>query len=190
LQGCGSLDLPDARLPGFDSTPGVSDWDALSARLVSTYIDVRKQMNPNGHLLVLTYPIALPETLGPSCSSGIAPLRPNDLVLANALSLKLGDTIVDAVAKANAQMTALGLTSNIDVVDWRLQTGQHPVRVTRTIAGVTHTTAFNPDGICTEHPMLNGISITGEFIDTLHPTDFGYEAAAKLVTQRLAAIYS
>jgi hypothetical protein len=170
---CASYDRPGDDLPGIAPVPGRTDWDVLTERLTTTFVAIRAAMAPDGWLYALSYPIPAPEQLGATCPSGTAPLKPRDIVLADAMALRLGDAIHDAVDRANDAVT--GRPGHVVFVDWRLAAGA-PERVARSVDGVDHEVAFNPDGLCTPDPMINGIALE-DFGDSFHPTARGSQIA-------------
>jgi hypothetical protein len=168
--GCASYDRPGDDLPGLTADPGRTDWETLTDRLTATFVAIRQTMAPDGWLFALSYPIPAPEQLGATCPSGAAPLKPRDIVLADAMALRLGDAISDAVDRAD-EVLAPSRPGHIVFVDWRLASGA-PVRVTRTVDSVDHSVAFNSDGLCTPDPMINGIA-RADLGDSFHPTTRG-----------------
>jgi lysophospholipase L1-like esterase len=174
--GCASYDRPTDDLPGITPEPGRTDWDTLTDRLTATFVAIRQAMAADGWLFVLSYPIPAPERLGATCPSGSAPLQPRDIVLADAMALRLGDAIADAADRANSALTATR-PGHVVFVDWRVATGS-PSRTTRTVDGVEHDVAFNPDGLCTADPMINGITLA-DLGDSFHPTARGVSVAAR-----------
>jgi lysophospholipase L1-like esterase len=181
--GCASYDRPDDDLPGLTAAPGRTDWDTLTDRLTATFVAIRQIMATDGWLYVLSYPIPAPEQLGTACPSGAAPLKPRDIVLADAMALRLGDAVSDAVDRANDVLTPTR-PGHAVFVDWRVATGA-PKRETRTIDSIDHVVAFNPDGLCTADPMINGIA-GADLGDSFHPTAHGAGIAGQKLAEAIA----
>ena len=159
--------------------PNGSTWDNIYARLVAIYADAREQMDPDGHLYVLSYP--MPFSLGNSCVAGVS----NDEMLAiNALTTRLGDVIYLAAQEANNQV------GNVHFVDWR--TGNRIENLYEVPPGYDNSgerfaVHASPDGLCNDvgnAPLLNAFSLTSKigggfgFDNSFHPTSAGYEVAA------------
>jgi lysophospholipase L1-like esterase len=183
-RGCASYDRAGDDLPGIPPDPTRSDWDVLTDRLTATFVAIRQTMASDGWLYALSYPIPAPEQLGATCPSGGAPLQPRDIVLADAMALRLGDAVKDAVDRANDALAA-SRPGNVAFVDWRLASGS-PTPETRTVDGDEHSVAFNPDGLCTADPMINGIA-SGDLGDSFHPTARGASIAGHDLAEAIAA---
>ncbi len=183
VSGCASYDRPDDDLPALRADPGRTEWQTLTDRLTATFVAIRQTMAADGWLYVLSYPIPAPERLGPTCPSGAAPLKSRDIVLADAMALRLGDAVDDAVDHANEELTPTR-AGHVVFVDWRVASGT-PVRETRTIDSIDHEVAFNPDGLCTAEPIINGIATT-ELGDSFHPTARGAAIAGQKLAEAIA----
>jgi hypothetical protein len=95
-----------------------ASWDGLYDRLVKTYLAIRNAQPAGGQLYVLSYPVAFDNPLHWRLLDRL-PLNRCDLFsdtearLANAMSVRLGDTIFLAVQEANRQVG--GFTSSTGV---------------------------------------------------------------------------
>jgi hypothetical protein len=185
LVGCG-VDSDAMKLA--DQQKGERDsWDGLYDRLVKTYVAVRKAQPPSGHLYVSSYPVPF---------AGIKDWRLSAIALnchtfswqetrlANAMAVRLGDTIYQATRAANKQ---LGKTGNVHFVDWR------PHVTTQRINGRDQRVAYDSAGLCTDKKQkvwtMNGLLLippTGyDLHDSFHPTKVGYAEGAKQLTREL-----
>jgi lysophospholipase L1-like esterase len=189
---CGP-DLLEASPSGGDGgDPDIVSWEDLFGRLRDTYLRIRKQMNPNGHLYVLSYPIPFSLRDEFSQCSGFSPMERR---AANALVNRIGDTIYKAVEAANSGMPGeptpdLG---HVHFVDWR--SGDRIPGGYTTPSGVEIDTYSNPAGLCdpsTKNPEINGkvgalhasINPLSALGNSFHPKSNGYwTAAERLATQ-------
>jgi hypothetical protein len=110
-------------------------------------------------------------------------LQPRDIVLADAMALRLGDAIKEAADRANDALAATR-PGHVVFVDWRVAAGA-PTRTTRSVDGVEHDVAFNPDRLCTTDPMINGIALA-DLGDSFHPTAHGVSIAAHALAEAIA----
>jgi lysophospholipase L1-like esterase len=183
-RGCASYDQPGDDLPGITPDATRSDWEVLTDRLTATFVAIRQTMASDGWLYALSYPIPAPERLGAQCPSGTAPLQPRDIVLADAMALRLGGAIHDAVDRANDSLAATR-PGHVVFVDWRLASGS-PTAEKRNVDGIEHDVAFNPDGLCSANPMINGIAVN-DLGDSFHPTARGATIAGHDLAEAIAA---
>lgn len=163
-------------------------WDELYNRMVTTYVNVRRRMSSTGHLYVLTYPIPFARQNTKSCQ-GFTSTEQN---AANALVTRLGDTIYQAVKRANQLLPSVhGRQGNVHFVDWRAGTrveGGYTIPSGYSGAGKKYATYTSTRGLCNTSgntPYLNG------FVDrawsnpdkqnSFHPNSTGYWKGATLV---------
>ena len=164
-----------------------ASWDGLYDRLVRTYVAIRKQQPAGGHLYVNTYPVPFDNPSHWNRTSQIlqrcGAFSAREAKQANALSVRLGDTIYQAVQEANRQV------GNVHFVDWR------PPVTTERIAGRTQRVAYDPNGLCSRNPIsdatmnplyLPGVAPAGyDWHDSFHPTQRGYARGATVLTDEL-----
>src|SRR5450759_778147 len=114
-------------------------WDGLYNRLVKAYEAVRTAQPATGHLYVLSYPVPFSnpdKDWGVAFSTlGCSTFSKSNAQLANAMVVRLGDTIARAVQKANSEK------GNIHFVDWR------PPIVTQQLNGRRQRVAYDPKGL-------------------------------------------
>jgi GDSL-like Lipase/Acylhydrolase family len=161
-------------------------WDGLYDRLVKTYVAIRKAQPAGGQLYVLSYPVPfdnplhwrLDRFLLNNCNG----FSRNEARLANAMSVRLGDTIFLAVQEANRQV------GGIHFVDWR------PPVTTERINGREQRVAYDPNGLCSRNGPssadMNGLYFPiappglGKD-DSFHPTRRGYSNGASSLVDAL-----
>lgn len=130
-------------------------WDGLYDRLVKTYFAISKQQSANGQLYVNSYPVPFDNPTHWKLTNRIlqtcGPFSATEARQANAMSVRLGDTIYLAVQEANRK---LGKTS-VHFVDWR------PSVTAEVIAGRRQRVAYDSNGLCSSNPAsdatMNGL---------------------------------
>lgn len=161
-------------------------WELLQERLSARYLDIRREMHPDGSLFVLSYPIPFEITGVPleTCAGFDA----NEMLAANALSTKLGDTIEAAIDEANAALEDEGLPGHVAFVDWRV--GDRLAGGYLAPNGEAYDYIDSPNGICSDGPYLNGFDpatiISGDTSNNFHPNVAGYEFAAAELSDAIA----
>jgi lysophospholipase L1-like esterase len=184
LVGCPSTDQPSDDLVGLKAASGLSGWETLEDRLKSLFVDIQNAMVRGGSLVLLQYPVPFLEAPDRACSSGIVPFGSDDQALSNAAVVRLNSAIQTAARDAADQVRETGGTANITVLEWQQPT---PVIKQLMVRGRKRSVAFNPHGACTALPMVNGVSLTGEFTDSFHPTDEGHQLVAEILAKRIMA---
>jgi lysophospholipase L1-like esterase len=163
-----------------------ASWDGLYDRLVKTYVAIRKAQPASGQLYVLSYPVPFDNPLHwrldllllNNCDG----FSRNEARLANAMSVRLGDTIFLAVQEANRQV------GGVHFVDWR------PPVTTERINGRDQRVAYDPNGLCSRNGPssadMNGLYFPiappglGKD-DSFHPTRRGYSNGASSLVDAL-----
>jgi hypothetical protein len=161
-----------------------SAWDVLYGRLVGSYVDIRKHMNAAGQLFVLSYPLpfARPQDWKKKTCNGS--IQSDEAAAANLFVSRLGDTIYQAVRGADLQLAREGRAGNVHFVDWRT-----PQRAYDRYVGAT--VLYNPDGLCGKGtPMIHGFDLSLPFtwVNTYHPTTYGYDVAARRLASAVEAV--
>lgn len=167
-------------------------WDSLYSRLVTTYVNIRRRMSSTGHLYVVTYPIPFARESSSSCQ-GLSATEQN---AANALVTRLGDTIYQAVQRANTLLPAShGRPGNVHFVDWRRGTREsqgYTVPSGYSGAGSHFDTYRSPYGLCNTSgntPYLNGFVSQAwanpSRNNSFHPNSTGYWRAATIVADAI-----
>lgn len=164
------------------STP-LPSWDDLFNRLVRLYTSTRMQMAPDGHLYVVTYPVAFAGQGALICEG----MSLRDQGAANAFITRLDDTIWQAVQRARSDVQAQGRAGNIHFVEWR--TG-HVATYTSPSHQRFRAYWNSSEGLCNSQgnrPFLNGLTPTGAspsegptayLGNSFHPNSTGYWYAA------------
>ncbi|HEY5182027.1 MAG TPA: SGNH/GDSL hydrolase family protein [Dermatophilaceae bacterium] len=162
-----------------------ASWDGLYDRLVSTYVAIRREQPSGGQLYVNSYPVPFsnplnwsPITLG-TCNT----FSSREAEQANALAVRLGDTIYLAVQEANRRVG----NGNVHFVDWR------PPVTTQKIAGRTQRVAYDANGLCSRNALsestMNGLLVPApagmDWHDSFHPTKRGYGNGASALSDAL-----
>jgi lysophospholipase L1-like esterase len=161
-------------------------WDGLYDRLVKTYVAIRKAQPAGGQLYVLSYPVPFDNPLhwrlGSLLLNNCDGFSIKEARLANAMSVRLGDTIFLAVQEANRQV------GGVHFVDWR------PPVTTEWINGRMQRVAYDPNGLCSRNGPssadMNGLYFPiappglGKD-DSFHPTQRGYSNGASSLVDAL-----
>jgi hypothetical protein len=164
-----------------------ASWDGLYDRLVNTYVAIRQQQPATGHLYVNSYPVLFDN---PSHWNRVSQIlqrcgvfSATESRLANAMSVRLGDTTFKAVQEANRRV------GGVHFVDWR------PPVVSERISGRVQRVAYDPNGLCSRNPLpdatmnplyLPGLTPAGhDWHDSFHPTTRGYARGATVLTNEL-----
>ena len=160
-------------------------WDGLYDRLVDTYVATRKAQPASGHLYVLSYPVPFAKntdwdllSLARDDCFGFSSKQTR---LANAMSVRLGDTIYKAAQEANRKV------GNVHFVDWR------PEVTTESLNGRKQRVAYDSAGLCSRKKAadrtMNGLLLLPvggyDVHDSFHPTRKGYAKGAKRLTAKL-----
>ena len=152
-------------------------WELLAQRLAARYVDVRRAMDDDGSLFVLSYPIPFQIEGGTAPCAGF---QAAEMAAANSLATRLGDAIRDATDAANAQLAEDGIEGNVRFVEWRV--GERVAGGYTSPRGETFDFVDSPHGICSSEPYLLGFDaatlFTGDASNNFHPTAAGYEFAA------------
>ncbi|MCB9011291.1 MAG: hypothetical protein H6531_05620 [Actinobacteria bacterium] len=194
LRGCiaGFSCGPDLFSLSPDTADGPQTWDEIHDRLAAAYVLVRKRMDANGHLYVLTYPIPFARQSGGSCLV----FDQTEQNAANALVTRLDDTIYWATVRANELLqTVHGRPGNVHFVDWRTGTrveNGYTIPAGYADAGRSFATYVSPDGLCNTSgrtPLINGfVDILGPNRgNSFHPNSTGYWLGAELVSAAIRA---
>jgi lysophospholipase L1-like esterase len=130
---------------------------ALQDTLVQLYGDIRRQMRPGGRLVVLNYPMVLPnprDAADPQPSFTRCPLVNSQLTTAERnriyeAAAQLSNIIEGAIARLGDPSVSF-----VDVLD-----------------------AFSGHRICSDSPWANGVDLVDR-AETFHPNDGGYQQMA------------
>jgi len=164
-----------------------ASWDGLYDRLVRTYVAIRKEQPQSGDLYVTTYPVPFDTPshwkLVNQVTRRCGTFSAVEAQQANAMSVRLGDTIYRAVQEANRQV------SNVHFVDWR------PPVTSERIGGRVQRVAYDPNGLCSRNPISNATMnplfspvappAGYDWHDSFHPTQRGYARGAAVLTDEL-----
>ena len=169
--------------PSSPDDPGLT-WEGLGERLVDRYVDIRRTMDPDGHLFVLSYPVPF------ELEGATQPCEGFDLLemeAANALATRLGDVIDAAADEANERLADDDLDGNVVFVDWRA--GERVDDGYTAPSGAEFDTIDSPHGICSSEPYLNGFDastlVSGDLTNNFHPNAAGYGFAADALAEAI-----
>jgi len=166
LKGCvtGGLLGPDCSDLVLDDLP----WDDLYARLVGMYSNVRASMARDGDLFVLSYPELFADPAIWPGEDVCEQIGAVDAAKLNAGSVRLGDTIFQAVQTANETW------GNVHFVDVR--------------------PAFRNNGLCAPRgteSYIRGITFGQGLMltaDSFHPSSLGYEVMGEVLSDCMRTV--
>lgn len=195
-----------------EDMPGLvgMNWSAIETYLYNLYTQARTAMqraNPDSKLYILSYPVffdpasqsAYPKNFG--CIVGVSNGEARQM---NAAAVRMGDSIAQAVRRANAYFTSIGHPELADIrfIDWRPPVAEELVPEAvgwffgYILGWHKMNNAYDLNGLCADvnrpgtplamtPPLVSLLTDPNGRDETWHPTRLGYQVVARRLTSQI-----